>query len=122
MLTLWVTFAPCFAFVFLGAPAIERLQNNATLSGALAAITAAVVGVIANLALWFGLRVIFSQVERFDWGRIAVDLPVVASLDGLALGIALIAAIALFRFKLGILPTLCICSAAGLALKLGLGG
>ena len=61
MLTLWVTFAPCFAFVFLGAPAIERLQNNATLSGALAAITAAVVGVIANLALWFGLRVDFQS-------------------------------------------------------------
>jgi chromate transporter len=58
-LTLWVTFVPCFAFVFLGAPLVERLQANKALSGVLAAITAAVVGVIANLALWFGLRVLF---------------------------------------------------------------
>jgi chromate transporter len=119
LLTLWVTFAPCFAFVFLGAPAIERLQEKPALSGALAAITAAVVGVIANLALWFGLRVIFSQVRTFEWGWLSVGLPVPASLDALALTIALLASLALFRLKLGVLKTLGICSAAGLVLKLG---
>jgi len=122
LLTLWVTFAPCFAFVFLGAPAIERLQEKPALAGALAAITAAVVGVIANLALWFGLRVIFSQVRTFEWGWLSVGLPVPASLDALALAIALLASLALFRFKLGVLKTLGICSAAGLVLKLGLAG
>ena len=91
------------------------------LSGALAAITAAVVGVIANLALWFGLRVIFAQVQALEWGALSIDLPIPESLDGLALAIALIASVALFRFKLGVLKTLCLCSVAGLILKAGLG-
>ena len=64
VLTVWVTFAPCFAFIFLGAPYVERLHANRALTGALAAVTAAVVGVIANLALWFGLRVLFADVRR----------------------------------------------------------
>ena len=64
VLTLWVTFLPCFAFVFLGAPLIERLAENRRLAGSLAAITATVVGVIANLALWFGLRVVFADGSR----------------------------------------------------------
>ena len=59
LLTLWVTFAPCFAWIFLGAPFVERLHDQPRLKGALAGVTAAVVGVIANLALWFGLRVLF---------------------------------------------------------------
>jgi chromate transporter len=121
MLTLWVTFAPCFAFVFLGAPAIERLQDKPVLSGALAAITAAVVGVIANLALWFGLRVIFREMQAFEWSGISLELPVLQSVDVLALAIAALAALALFRFKLGVLKTLFLCSLAGLALKAGLG-
>lgn len=121
LLTLWVTFAPCFAFVFLGAPAIERLQEKRALAGALAAITAAVVGVIGNLALWFGLQVVFTQVRPLAWHGLTVDLPVLASLDLSALGIVLVAAIALFRFKLGVLKTLGICSLVGLLLKAGLG-
>lgn len=122
LLTLWVTFAPCFAFVFLGAPAIERLQENRALSGALAAITAAVVGVIGNLALWFGLRVIFDQVRTVDWGWLSVGLPAPNSLDPLALVIALLAAFGLFRFKLTVLKTLGLCSVAGLILKLSFAG
>ena len=121
-MTLWVTFAPCFAFVFLGAPAIERLQDNRALSGGLTAITAAVVGVIANLALWFGLRVIFAQVETVERGWISVGLPAPASVDLLALAIAVLAAIGLFRLKLGVLKTLGLCSAAGLLLKLSFTG
>ena len=120
-LTLWVTFAPCFAFVFLGAPAIEKLQDNAALSGALAAITAAVVGVIANLALWFGLRVVFHRMATMDWGLATIDLPVPDSIDFLALGIAVMAALSLFRFNVGIIRTLCLCSLAGLVLKAGFG-
>jgi len=121
VLALWVTFAPCFAFIFLGAPAIERLREQRALAGALAAITAAVVGVIANLSLWFGLRVIFADVQTLNWGVLAVDLPALESVDTLALAIAVLASIALFRFKLGVLKTLCICSIAGLVLKAGLG-
>lgn len=116
-LTLWVTFAPCFTFVFLGAPVIERLQNKPLLSSALAAITAAVVGVIANLSLWFGLRVVFKEVQPLDWGIVSVGLPVLESLDFAALIIALIAALSLFQFKLGVVKTLGLSSLAGLALK-----
>ena len=118
LLVLWVTFAPCFAFVFLGAPLVERLQGNRALSGALAAITAAVVGVVANLALWFGLRVLFRELCAVRLGPLAAELPVPASLDLAALALAALAAACLFRFKLGVLRTLGIAAAAGLAMRL----
>ena len=112
LLTLWVTFLPCFAFVFLGAPLIERVQQNRALSGALAAITAAVVGVIANLALWFGLRVLFRTLVPVY----GVQLPVLSSADPAAIALAILAALALFRFRLGVLGTLGVCAVAGTAL------
>ncbi|WP_374369504.1 chromate efflux transporter [Dongia sp.] len=118
LLTLWATFAPCFAFVFLGAPVIEKLQTNRALSASLAAITAAVVGVIANLALWFGLRVLFQALAPLTLGPVQLDLPVPASLDGVAAALSLLAAIALFRFRLGIPGTLALTSACGLAVAL----
>ena len=118
VLVLWVTFAPCFAFVFLGAPLVERLQANRALSSALAGITAAVVGVVANLALWFGLRVLFRELRAVHLGPFAADLPVPASLDPAALALAALAAACLFRFKLGVLPTLGAAAAAGLVLRL----
>ncbi|MDB5731105.1 MAG: chromate transporter [Variovorax sp.] len=118
VLVLWVTFAPCFAFVFLGAPLIEKLQDNKALSGALAAITAAVVGVVANLAVWFGLRVLFRELVELRLGPIAVELPLPSSLDVAALGLAALATVALFRLKLGVLRTLGITAAAGLLLHL----
>ncbi len=121
LLTLWVTFAPCFVFVFFGAPLIERLADNRVLSGALAAITAAVVGVIANLALWFGLRVLFAELANHRIGPMALDLPVLTSLDPLAMSIALLAVLALFRLKLGVLRTLGLSAGAGLALRLAFG-
>ena len=80
-LTLWVTFTPCFAFVFLGAPLIERLQNNHALSGALAAITAGVVGVIANLAVWFALHALFHRTFPVRAALLSFDAPIPASLD-----------------------------------------
>ncbi len=118
LLTLWVTFAPCFAFVFLGAPLVERLQANRKLASALAAITAAVVGVIANLALWFGLRVLFGELREVELGPVALDVPVLASLDLRALALAALAAVCLLRLKLSVLPTLGIAAAAGLGLSL----
>ena len=116
VLTLWVTFAPCFAFVFLGAPAVERLQGNRALSGALAAITAAVVGVIANLAVWFALRVLFRELRPVALGLVALDVPVLSSLDPAAFLLAALAALCLFRFRLGVLRTLGVAAVSGLAL------
>ncbi len=115
-LTLWVTFIPCFAFVFLGAPLVEKLRDNRALSGALSAVTASVVGVIANLALWFGLHVLFATTMPVRSFGLAFDAPVISSLDPWSLLLAVIAGLALFRFRLGVLPTLGICSAASLML------
>ncbi|WP_149536347.1 chromate efflux transporter [Siccirubricoccus phaeus] len=113
-LTLWVTFLPCFAFIFLGAPFVERLHDAPKLKGALAGVTAAVVGVIGNLALWFGLRVIFAEVVRVPLGPLALDLPVLPSLDPLAAVLAVLAALCLFRLKLGVVRTLGVVAVAGL--------
>ena len=117
LLTLFVTFAPCFAFIFLGAPFVERMHDQKRLRGALAGVTAAVVGVIANLALWFGLRVVFARVERVSAGPAAIDVPVLASIQPAALALALLAAALLFGLKLGLVRMLGICAAAGLALS-----
>ncbi|KLK94188.1 chromate transporter [Microvirga vignae] len=116
LLTTWVTFTPCFLWIFLGAPYIEMLRGNRALSGALSAITAAVVGVILNLAIWFGIHTIFREVHAFTWGPIALDAPVWESVNIWALLLAAAAIVAMFRFKLGMLPTLAATSAAGIAL------
>ncbi|WP_090664038.1 chromate efflux transporter [Belnapia rosea] len=117
LLVVWATFAPCFAWIFLGAPYVERLHDVARLKGALAAVTAAVVGVIANLALWFGLRVLFGVILEVPVGPMRLEVPVPASLDSLALLLALLAAVALFRMKLGVVKTLGLTALAGLVLK-----
>jgi chromate transporter len=120
-LTLWVTFAPCFTFVFLGAPLIEKLQDNRALSGALAAVTAAVVGVIANLAVWFAIQTLFHQTVPVGAGWISFAAPLPTSVDPWALLLAGVAGLALLRFKLGVTRTLAICSAASIALHLAFG-
>jgi len=117
LLTLWVTFAPCFAFIFLGAPFVERLHDAPRLKGALAAVTAAVVGVIANLALWFGLRVLFGDVHRMALGPVGIDLPVLSTLQPMAVALAALAAVLLFGLKLGLARVLAACAAVGLALS-----
>jgi chromate transporter len=115
---LWATFAPCFAWVFLGAPFIERLQDNRALTGALSAVTASVVGVIANLALWFALHVLFrATVPVHHWG-LRIDLPLPDSLDVAAVLFAAGAGIALLRYRLGVVTVLAGCAAAGLLLHL----
>jgi len=106
LLTLWVTFAPCFLWIFLGAPYVERVRSNAMLSGALAAITAAVVGVILNLALWFALHSIFAEVRPWELGVLSLPLPVLSSVDWLALALTAAALIATLRFKTGMIATL----------------
>jgi len=117
-LTLWVTFAPCFAFVLLGAPLVERMQNNRPLSGALAAITASVVGVIGNLAVWFALHTLFRSTAPVRAGILKFDAPVPDSIDPWALLLAALAAVALLRLRLGVLRTLGICAAASVGLRL----
>jgi chromate transporter len=114
-LTTWVTFVPCFLWIFLGAPYVEKLRSNRALSGALAAITAAVVGVILNLAIWFGLHVLFREVGTLRLGPVSLAWPEWGSIEPIALGLSVIAAVALFRFKLGILAVLGLCAALGLA-------
>lgn len=113
MLTLWATFVPCFFWIFLGAPYIEQLRQNKALSAALGAITAAVVGVIMNLALWFALHVVFGKVASVGWG---VEVPVLSSLDWRAALLSAAAMIAMLRLKAGMLPTLAVSALAGLAL------
>jgi chromate transporter len=116
-LTTWVTFVPCFLWVLLGAPYVERLRHNRALSGALAAITAAVVGVILNLAVWFALHVLFRNVGELNLGWLRPAWPDLASLDWKAALLSAFAMLAMFRWHFGMLPTLAVCGAAGLALK-----
>lgn len=121
LLTAWVTFAPCFLWIFLGAPYAERLRGDRALAAALAAITAAVMGVMANLAIWLGLHVLFREVGVLELGPLAPPWPRVESLDPAALAIAVAAALALMRLKIGVLATLALCGGLGLALRFGLG-
>jgi len=113
-LTLWVTFLPCFAFVFLGAPVVERLAENRALGAALAAVTAAVVGVIANLAVWFGLHVLFRQTVAVQAWPVRCDVPVLASVDWVALALAALGAGCLFRLRLPVPAVLGLAAGASL--------
>ncbi len=117
LLTVWVTFAPCFLWIFLGAPYVEALRGNKALSAALSAITAAVVGVILNLALWFALHVVFRQVVSLDVLGLSPDVPVPSSVDWRAALLSLAALVAMLRFKVGMLPTLAACALAGVAVS-----
>ena len=113
----WVTYVPCFLWIFLGAPWVERLRGHAGFAAALAGIGAAVVGVIANLALWFALHVLFREVGRFTLGPLSVSLPRLASLDVAAVGVAALAGLVLFGARRGVPLTLAVAAAAGLAVK-----
>lgn len=115
ILTTWVTFVPCFLWIFAGAPFIERLRGNRALSSALTAITAAVVGVILNLALWFAIHTLFARVNVVPTPTGSLDVPVLASINLPALALSTAALIAVLRFKAGILPVLLCSAAAGAA-------
>jgi len=119
--TLWATFAPCFLWIFTGAPYVERLSANPRLAGALAGVTAAVVGVILNLSLWFALHVLFGKVTAERHGPVLLWTPDWATLNVEALALAILAAALLFGLRLGILSTLGITAATALAWSLAQG-
>lgn len=118
LLATWVTFTPCFLWIFLGAPFIERLRGNAAVSAALSAITAAVVGVVLNLAIWFTLHTLFRQTVPIAAGPIRFEAPVLASLDVWALLLSVSAVVAVLVFRIGMITTLLATAAAGVALHL----
>jgi len=120
-LAVWVTFAPCFAWIFLGAPHVERLHDARRLKGALAGVTAAVVGVIANLALWFGLRVAFSRVETVAVGPMTLGLPDPLTLVPDAVALTALAAVCVYVLKLDVVRTLMVTAGAGFAARTLLG-
>ena len=103
-LTVWVTFTPCFLWIFLGAPFVERLRGNKLMASALTAITAAVVGIILNLAIWFALHVLFATVTERHVGILRLFIPDWRSLNIVALLFAAASFLALFRFKIGVIP------------------
>jgi chromate transporter len=116
LLTTWVTFVPCFVFVFVGAPYVERLRGNRALSSALTGITAAVVGVIANLAVFFAVSTLFGEVSTITWGPIRVLLPDITTIKPVSVAVGLVAAVLLFRLKWSVLRTLGACAVLGVAL------
>jgi chromate transporter len=118
LLATWVTFTPCFLWIFVGAPYIEKLRGNKGLTGALGAITAAVVGVILNLSIWFALHTLFRETIPVRSFGLSFDMPIVSSIDVAALVLAVAAATAIFRFNLGMLTVLAASCVAGVALRL----
>jgi len=121
LLAVFVTFAPCFAWIFLGAPYVERLHNAPRLKGALAGVTAAVVGVIANLALWFALRVAFTRIQDVAVGPMTLGLPDPLTLVPDAVALTALAMVCLFVLRLDVVRTLFVTAAAGFAARTLLG-
>ncbi|WP_417822803.1 chromate efflux transporter [Thalassospira lucentensis] len=113
LLTTWVTFTPCFLWIFLGAPFIERLRDNHQLAAALTAITAAVVGVILNLAVWFGLHVVFAELTPVTGYGLDLMVPVLESVNSAAAVLTVLALLAVFRFRVGTIAVLTLCAGLG---------
>ena len=122
LLTTWVTFVPCFLWIFLGAPFVERLRGHRALASALAAIGAAVVGVILNLACWFALHYWFAQVGEISYGPLRLPWPDPSSLDWAALILSATALIAAMRLRAGLFGLLAGCAVAGLAWRWAITG
>lgn len=113
LLTTWVTFLPCFVWIFAGAPFVESLRDNRRLSAALAAITAAVVGVIANLALWFAINVLFSETRRVAVAGLNVRVPQLHTIDLPLAILCVMAFVMIFKFRWSLLRTLGVMALAG---------
>lgn len=118
LLTTWVTFAPCFLWIFAGAPYIERLRHNRLLAGALTGVTAAVVGVIANLAIWFSAHSLFLSVEQHPFLGGMIEAPVASSIQWSPLFIVGVAATFVFALRASVLTTLTAAGALGIAFYL----
>jgi chromate transporter len=114
-LTIWVTFVPCFLFIFLGAPYIEALRENRSLKTAMSSITAAVVGVVLNLAAWLALNTIFGSLRDVYILGAHLQVPVLETVNLPSLCIAIVALLALFRFKVGMIYTIAGCAGLGVA-------
>jgi len=117
-LTTWVTYVPCFLWIFVGAPYVERLRESAALRGALAGIMAAVVGVVLNLAIWFSLHTLFGIVNEKRIGALVLQVPDLATLDVAAAAIAIGAAVATLRFHAPMLRLIAACAAWGVAWRM----
>jgi chromate transporter len=113
----WATFAPCFLWIFLGAPYVERLRGNVRLAAALQTITAAVVGVIANLAVWFAIHTLFHRVENVTILGGPVPRPVLSSVDWFAVAVAVVAFVGMQRFKWKLVPVVAASAVAGLIIN-----
>ena len=122
VVTTWVTFVPCFCWIFLGAPFVERLRGNRFLASALRAVTAAVVGVILNLAVWFSMHTLFEEVGSYRWSVVELPVPEWGSLNVAALGITVVACLLTFVWKRGMGVTLAVCAALGVLYQLVLAG
>jgi chromate transporter len=118
LLATWVTFTPCFLWIFLGAPFVEQLRENKPINAALSALTAAVVGVVLNLAIWFAIHTIFQELRPVRGFGLAFEAPLLASVNLWALALSVAAAVAIFRFKAGMIPTLAGCCTVGVVLYL----
>lgn len=118
LLATWVTFVPCFLWIFLGAPFIETIRGNRALSAALAAITAAVVGVILNLAIWFAIHTMFREVKPVRALRLSFDMPVLHSVNGWAVALSVAALIGVFYLRIGLLQILLACAGMGVLLHI----
>ncbi|MCV3241894.1 chromate efflux transporter [Mesorhizobium sp. ZC-5] len=113
--TLWFTFVPCFLWIFVGAPYVETVRNVRWLASALSAVTAAVVGIIANLAVWFALHVLFATVGELAFGPFLLPVPDWASFDGASALIAIAAGVALIRYNANMIAVLVVAALAGMA-------
>jgi chromate transporter len=116
-LTTWVTFVPSFAFIFVGAPYVESLRQHRGLNAALSCVTAAVVGVILNLSVWFATHTLFGQVDARTYGPVHADVPVWSTLEPFALLLAASSMIAMLRFKVGMAWTLAASALLGIAYR-----
>jgi chromate transporter len=117
LLTTWVTFVPCFLWIFLGAPFIEALRGKKWLNAALSTITAAVVGVVLNLAVWFALHTLFAEVDERHIGPLQLLVPALATVNVAAFALTAGAFVALFRFKTGMMVTLGVSALLGVLIQ-----
>jgi chromate transporter len=113
----WATFAPCFLWIFLGAPYVERIRGNVHLASALQTVMAAVVGVIANLAVTFGVLTLFREVRILAFLGGEFPVPVWTEIDPFALAVAATAFVCLWRFRSSVVPVILGSAAAGLVIK-----
>lgn len=118
VLTTWMTFAPCFLWIFTFAPYVESIREKKTFAKALRGISAAVVGVICNLSLWFMLKTLFKQTHQIQYSILDIEVPIWSSIDLYATGICLIALVLQFRFKKSLFFILSVCLVLGIMVRM----